>query len=144
MSSLRRPLRPWLAAVFGVLVPGTGHLYLRRWRRAAAWILLAFGVSVVATPDAPVESFVGLGAGSVTAAVAIAVVTGVSAVDAFLLARGSTTATDASDSAAGGAGPGTRIVACPSCGRDLEPSLAFCHWCTAEFGDFRVVEGRRE
>lgn len=39
--------RPWLAAVLGVLVPGAGHLYLARYRRAALWFSPAVLVLVV-------------------------------------------------------------------------------------------------
>lgn len=42
--------RPWLAAALAFPVTGLGHLYLRRWRRAAGWLLLVGAATVVLTP----------------------------------------------------------------------------------------------
>lgn len=35
--------QPWLAFLLEALVTGLGHVYLRRWRRSAGWILRAVG-----------------------------------------------------------------------------------------------------
>ena len=139
-ATVRRPL---IAAAFGAILPGSGHLYLRRWKRAAAWLLLAAAVSLATLPADPFGGsatpfdLLGLLAGSVVAAV--------SAVDAYRLARsdGATPATASTAaetrSTDGESGIGSAVVDCPACGRPLDPGLSFCHWCTTEFGDFRVT-----
>lgn len=120
--------RPWLAALLSVLATGLGHVYLRRWRRAAGWLLLAYGVSVLLVDPAAVEALVN---GSFVDPVALApvlVVGGASVVDAYVLAR--TQNADARARATAVA-EGT-LATCPHCGNELDPDLEFCHWCTTE------------
>lgn len=126
--------RPWLAAALGVLATGLGHLYLRRWARALWWITLSFSVTVLFVPDATLDAVVAgtAGRGDLLGLAPVLAVVAASTVDAYLLAhahnaRRITVATD-----------GT-LTKCPNCRKELDADIEFCHWCTAEFSDFRVV-----
>ena len=56
------------------------------------------------------------------AVIALSAVTGMNMVDAYILAsRTNETSQQVAD--------GTQ---CPSCGRDVDPDLEFCHWCTTK------------
>lgn len=127
--------RPWLAAVLAVLVAGLGHAYLRRWRRALLWFVAILGAgaalsAVVSrpTPTSPADF-------PLVVLVPLLVLYGVSAVDAFRLARAS-----ARRSAAGAVGTGPDVAdgpapdgtpdVCPHCGKEVDPDLDFCTWCT--------------
>jgi hypothetical protein len=114
--------RQWFAGLLGILYPGLGHAYLRRWPRALGWFCLAIGVAVVLLD--PVES------GGVDGAVralrsappstqfALSAVTAASGADAFHLARERET------------GP-----TCPACGKDVDHGVDFCIWCTEPLPD---------
>ncbi|ADB63152.1 hypothetical protein Htur_4338 (plasmid) [Haloterrigena turkmenica DSM 5511] len=128
--------RPWLAALLAAILTGFGHLYLRRWRRALGWFAASVAVSALFVDPAAVESLL---AGTATLETMLAVspmyvVIGLSAVDAYLLARAQNaqrrppTTTDAAAINAETADDGT--IACPHCGNELDPDLEFCHWCT--------------
>ncbi|MFC7068646.1 zinc ribbon domain-containing protein [Halobaculum lipolyticum] len=127
--------RPLIAAVFGAILPGSGHLYLRLWKRAAAWLLLAAAVSVATLPADPLGG--PATASDVLGVLAGAAVAAVSAVDAYRLARSDAAATPTAASAVG-----SPVVDCPACGRPLDPELRFCSWCTTEFERFRVTGER--
>lgn len=132
---------PLLAALLGTVVTGLGHLYLRRWRRAVGWLGVAVGASVLFVPPSTVSAF-GSGTGDLLAVLPVVLITGASALDAYLIARfgnrpdgrpdGAAEATDADDS-----------PACPACGKPVDPDLAFCHWCSTEFEGAGVTESRR-
>lgn len=136
--------RPWLAAVLAILVAGLGHAYLRRWRRAALWFAAILGTGVVlsstfADPSAPARP-TDL---PLLIVVPLLVLYGMSAADAYRIAREN--ARQSAVAAGGGAGADagsaegspTRVdpdteapPACPHCGKEVDPDLDFCTWCT--------------
>lgn len=126
MSRVRR----WLAVGLSVLQPGLGHAYLREWLRAVTWFLLwVTAILVVAPlPDNPGPADVAR------------YVTGSSAIDALspvatvtLMAVVAVTAVDAYRHAATAGRPDTSEPTCPSCGKEVDPELDFCHWCSTDF-----------
>jgi hypothetical protein len=143
--------RPWLAALLGVVATGAGHLYLRRWLRAFGWLALATTVTVVFVPETALRS---AGSGNpvpLEPFVPTLIVTALSVVDAYLIARladrlqssvgmGETATGNSSRRAtatASGDGPTARAdddgdVDCPHCGKPLDPELQFCHWCSTD------------
>ena len=141
--------RPWVAALLGTVATGLGHLYLRKWGRALWWVALLVATGVLFVPEAAFDALVsGVAVPSVLAtgpaalrsvlaadAVAlwpVAAIGALSVLDAYLLAR-------AHNAARVTVAPDGSLTQCPNCGGDLDADLDFCHWCTAEFGDFRVV-----
>lgn len=120
---------PLLAALFGTALPGLGHLYLRRWRRALGWLAALVAVSMVLVP-APTLDALAAGAPVDTLSVLpLAFVSAASVLDAIVLAwRGGAQSTDSGTDADDTAEP-----ACPACGESVDPELGFCHWCTARF-----------
>ncbi|WP_123623185.1 zinc ribbon domain-containing protein [Halorubrum sp. CSM-61] len=164
---MRDQFRPLLAALLAMALPGLGHLTLRRWGRALLWHLtiVGGGVALFALYDVPVESSVSVTEAAETAAalptdvtLPIAVLYGLSAVDAYLVGRadvaerqradataeairrraasddGETTGDLGGASASTGAvaesAPGPSEVECPYCGKETDADLDFCHWCT--------------
>ena len=128
----RRAVVATLAAVLGatVGVAGVGHLYLRRWRRAAAWFVV-----VVAATIALVAAFVlpetgGLSDPGAVAAIDPASLPGTVVWPVFALLLLSTL--DAHRVATGAPAAGGDNPSCPSCGKALDRTLDFCPWCTAE------------
>jgi hypothetical protein len=153
---MRRRLRPPIAAVLAVCMPGLGHLISRQFRRALVWhaTIVAGGLALYSLYDVgPIDPTGSIGdlVAAVPADVAfpIALLVGLSAVDAYLVARASAAAAARAEAAAAairehttaGDGPlldgsvpaDTEIpahVACPHCGRAADVELDFCHWCT--------------
>ena len=93
---MRDQLRPLLAALLAMVLPGLGHLTLRRWGRALLWHLtiVGGGVALFALYDVPVGSTVSLADAAETAAalptdvaLPIAVLYVLSALDAYLVGR---------------------------------------------------------
>ncbi|WP_277553618.1 zinc ribbon domain-containing protein [Halobaculum limi] len=156
------PKRPWLAALLALVVTGLGHAYLRRWLRGFGWFAATFAAIVLLVPPEVVEAINtgGTIANPVDALPPVFVVVA-SAVDAYLLARetqrdaratraatmtaeaGATDrATDrASDDAergvVGDVAPDqlsdeADAPSCPACGKELDPDLDFCPWCTTK------------
>ncbi|WP_335999917.1 zinc ribbon domain-containing protein [Halorientalis halophila] len=125
-SSRKRPI---LAAVLGLLYPGLGHVYLREWVRALLWFGLIVLTGSLLIPDSvypstlTVDSLMAMSeAMPLEALVALSAVTGMNMVDAYVLAsRNNRTSQRVAE---GGQ--------CPSCGREVDPDLEFCHWCTTE------------
>lgn len=116
--------RAWIAAVLAFLQPGLGHAYLREWLRAVAWFGLWVGTIALAVPSTgafaevlfrPVRT-----AGDLPTAAALAL----TAVSVFCIL-------DAYWLASRTASPEPESPTCPDCGREVDPSLSFCHWCTA-------------
>ena len=150
--------RPWLAALLGTLATGLGHFYLRRWKRGLGWVAVALAVSALLVPPEAARALVSGGGDLATLAPLLAV--GVASVaDAYVLARmqqreprdrGGDGASVASESnpksepetgdrsviAAGAAGrvSGSTDAECPECGKELDPELDFCPWCTTRLG----------
>jgi hypothetical protein len=126
--------RAAVAAVVGAIgaivgIAGAGHVYLRQWRRAATWFSVVLGVSVLlmfAFTDPQTVTASSLPAEVVGPVAALLLA---SVADAYLAGRGGRTPRGA----AADNGP-----SCPACGRDLDPSLDFCWYCSAP------VEGRVE
>ncbi len=125
--------RPWFAVVLTILVPGLGHLYLRLWRRALLWLALSMLASVVFVPDGVLpdslttEAFITASQSVPTeGAVVLLGISLLCIVDVYLMARylnaaGSQTAQDTETT-----------QKCPNCGKELDPDITFCHWCTTE------------
>jgi hypothetical protein len=140
--------RPFVAALFGLVVTGLGHLYLRRWLRAFGWFAVAFGVSLAFVPEAAAADILAGEAVNPLVLLPGALVGFGSAIDAYVLARREVradanhlpTEAGAVDPAAAGDVPtaaaepvADRKVDCPACGKAVDPGLGFCHWCTTEF-----------
>jgi hypothetical protein len=127
--------RPWLAALLAFAQPGLGHAYLRSWLRAVLWFGLwaATVTLVVELPALPLSDpisfisalFTSMNDLPLRSTLALASVTSFSMLDAYWLA-------------ARNAASGDQFAdepTCPSCGREIDPSLDFCHWCTAELDE---------
>jgi len=127
----RRAMITALVAVLGASlgVAGAGHLYLRRWRRAAAWFSFVVGAAIVllwvfvdastvAVADPAALTSLDPGSLPMTVTAPIFGLLMVSTFDAYRLAVQGPTAAD---------GP-----QCPNCGGDLDPEIDFCPWCTIE------------
>ncbi len=161
---MRDRLRPLLAALLALVLPGLGHLLLRQWGRALVWHGTIVGGTValfVLYDVEPVDPLADLSA--FTAAVPtevtipITFLVGLSAVDAYLVGRADAetapvpaaarSPTDGEASARpgprageeghlpanGSAAASTEAppeVECPSCGRETDAEIDFCHWCT--------------
>lgn len=129
--------RPWLAALLAALVTGLGHLYLRRWRRAIGWLVVSILVSVVfVDPAAGEELMTGTPTRETLVAVApMLIVVGLNILDAYLLARMRHTGAAVSASGHSSDADEADEIACPHCGKALDPDLEFCHWCTRPVED---------
>jgi hypothetical protein len=121
MPDTRDP-HPAVAVVLALVYPGMGHVYLRRWGRALLWFTLTFLTITLTVPATAFED-VETAAGVVSAfqslplstyAALLGVTVG-SVGDAYVLASHRST-TDGHH--------------CPSCGKELDEDLDFCHWCT--------------
>jgi len=118
--------RPILAAVLSVIQPGLGHLYLREWLRAVLWAGVWLGSLAVVIASAGLEpagleavaAAFGVFPGAPVAVLAMVAVEAFAALDAYwLTARNNHRLRDG-------------VGRCPHCGRELDPTLEFCHWCT--------------
>jgi len=164
---MRDQFRPLLAALLAMAFPGLGHLVPRRWGRALLWHLTTVGggVALFALYDVPIGSTVSVTEAAETAAalppdvtLPIAVLYGLSAIDAYLVGRADVAERRRADATAsavrrraasddgettgdlGGASASTGAVAesaaepseveCPYCGKETDADLDFCHWCT--------------
>ncbi|ERH11662.1 MAG: hypothetical protein J07HB67_00670, partial [halophilic archaeon J07HB67] len=56
---LTRLRRPATAGLLGLLVVGLGHLYLRRFRRGGAWMLIAVATGVLWIEETAVDALLG-------------------------------------------------------------------------------------
>jgi hypothetical protein len=121
--------RPWLALLLGALVTGLGHIYLRRWRRATGWILLTVGASYLFVPAEALQTIHSGMLSSVRAIAPVLLVSGLSLLDLYVLTRiqqHQTTATHAAENR-------VDTLTCPHCGKETDPDLQFCQWCTGRF-----------
>ncbi|WP_293028551.1 zinc ribbon domain-containing protein [Natronococcus sp.] len=136
MSQSTSRKRPWLAALLAVLVTGLGHLYLWRLRRAVGWLAASVLVTFLLVDQAAFETLAGgnLGTDALLAVWPMYAVVALSVVDAYLIAR--TPATEGESTASSADGESTvpstddDAPSCPHCGKELDPDLEFCHWCT--------------
>jgi hypothetical protein len=116
MESTRK--RPWLAAVLALPITGLGHLYLRRWQRAVGWLLVVTAATVLFVPSGVVETPLTLAGTSFVEATPLFFVVGLSAIDAFLLARQENLVTEIHSA-----------QRCPHCYREHHVDVGFCEWC---------------
>ncbi|RLM94566.1 zinc ribbon domain-containing protein [Halobellus sp. Atlit-38R] len=136
----RRAMIATLVAVLGasVGVAGAGHLYLREWRRGAAWFSFVIGAALVLlsvfvdpttvslTDPASVAAMQPSSLPTIVTAPLFALLL-LSALDAYRLATRGPTSTDAPQ--------------CPNCGGEIDPEISFCPWCTVEFENYPVEDG---
>ncbi|RDZ52074.1 zinc ribbon domain-containing protein [Haloferax sp. Atlit-6N] len=151
MSALTK-LRPWLAAILGLIFTGFGHIYLRRWRRAAMWVLLVLAVAALFVPSGTLEALDAAETMSpseftsvLTELLPLLAVSFASVLDAFVIGfrqaaeaqaqAARSTVDDADDSAAAVSDPDSDAVTCPECGREVDADLDFCHWCTTRLDE---------
>lgn len=129
---MRQPVsqkRPWLAALLGVLATGLGHAYLRRWWRAFAWIAALFAVSVLSVDSGMVDVVANGNPLDLVSATPVLVVASLSALDAYLLARVQNAMERLSPTDG-------ELTHCPNCGKELDPDLDFCQWCSTDLARF--------
>lgn len=122
--------RPWLALLLGALATGLGHVYLRRWRRAAGWILLAVGVAWVFVPPEALQSSQSSTLASLPALGPLLLVSVLSLLDLYVLTR----IQQQQSTAVHAAKEHEESLTCPNCGKKTDPDLEFCQWCTTRFG----------
>ena len=133
MSQISLRDSPLVAAILGTAVTGLGHLYLRRWLRALGWLSVTVVVSALFVPE---SSIAAIASGTLTnplAMLPIVLISAASALDAYLIAavKRAKSAGQIPDGSKTDRTDAT--VACPTCGKDVDPDLGFCHWCTTEF-----------
>lgn len=127
--------RPFLAGLLAVLYPGLGHIYLRAWKRALGWFLLAIATVALVVPTEVIERVDPLdspfaisetvaAAASAGELTTLLVVVGFSVVDAYLLARRQPAEQAAEET-----------HQCPSCRKELEDELDFCPWCATNLDE---------
>ena len=127
-----RRTRGAIAALLTLVLTGLGHAYLRRWRRAAGWLVAALSVAFVLTamflsPELtaelgamPTEELMRTLVTELPAEVTLpmAVLRFLAAVDAYRIAVYSATGEGEDDGAT-----------CPNCRGELDGNLDFCPWC---------------
>jgi len=123
--------------VLGLVYPGLGHVYLRRWLRAVAWFVFAIVTAALVVPPSAFEAFdargiqglmdasEGFGLEVTLSLLAIRIL---NVADAYFVA-----VRDAAAKAAAGAVNGDAVENCPNCGGELDDELDFCSWCTMRF-----------
>ena len=118
--------RPWLAAVLAFIYPGLGHIYLREWLRAIVWFFLVVTSSTLLVPEGAypqglsIEAFLAAAEQiPPEAALALVSITFFSVVDAYWVAKRRNEQATV-----------TEGTTCPHCGKEVDPDLDFCHWCT--------------
>ena len=126
-------LRAILAAGLSVILPGAGHVLSRDWLRAAAFAGLFLAASAFLLP---IEQLAAAEPTSYDEAItqATAMAADVDPMAQFSLSFIALFATiDAAFRALGypsGGDGNTDGTTCPECGKDVDPDLEFCHWCT--------------
>lgn len=143
MGTTASTKRPWLAVLFGLLITGFGHLYLRRWRRAAGWILLVTAVSSLFVPTTALETLATGGMPPLGQIAPLLLVTGTSVVDVYVLAVLSKYLDDRPSNQSP-TDQSADAVACSNCGKEVDPGLEFCHWCTTRLSDTDASPDARE
>lgn len=124
---------PLIAAILGIAIIGLGHLYLKRWLRALAWIGITVVASVLFVPESTMAAIASGTLADPVTMLPIVLIGSLSVIDAYLIAKlkrtGPTNSQTTNDSTADETGT---AVVCPACGKDVDPDLEFCHWCTTE------------
>ncbi|MDG5760365.1 zinc ribbon domain-containing protein [Natronococcus sp. A-GB1] len=138
MSQSTSRKRPWLAALLAALVTGLGHLYLWRLRRAVGWLAASVLVTFLLVDQAAFETLAG-GNPDTDALLAVwpmYAIVALSVVDAYLIARRPAAGSESSAHGEPTASSADEDDApsCPHCGKDLDPDLEFCYWCTTPLG----------
>ncbi|GAB7091493.1 zinc ribbon domain-containing protein [Halorubrum luteum] len=148
MGEIRRR-RPWLAVLLALVISGLGHAYLRRWGRALGWYVTITATVVFLVPDSTIDQvFAGTTPPLGEIAPALIVVVA-SVIDAYVLAVRNNRKYERQQAAYDSAGPAStgpnsvesasgespsgeslQPADCPHCGREIDPDLDFCHWCT--------------
>lgn len=121
-------IRAIAAAGLSLLFPGAGHVLLRDWVRA---LLFAGLFTTAVALLLPVDPLAAAGSIGDVRTILLAEPRTTQFVLGFMLVFA---AADAGFRALGFP-PGSRSAttdgpACPSCGRELDTDLEFCHWCT--------------
>lgn len=124
MNSQQYDPRPYVAALLGSLVTGLGHLYLGRWKRALGWFVLLVWSSAVFVDPQATQSLVSGGLTVPLSAVPLFLISILSVLDVFIIARRKQNGSSTNSA--------TSLETCPTCGKDLDPDLAFCSWCGSE------------
>ena len=137
---MERRARPAVAAILALAVPGLGHTYLGRWGRAVAWFLTIVTTAVVLVGAFGDPDATSLQAMPLTVLVPMGGLFVLSAVDAYLLAVRRPPAGRGTEA---GAADAEDRLRCPDCGREVDPELDFCHWCTRRLS-FDADESRGE
>jgi len=138
-------------AIFGALIgiPGTGHAYLRRWRRSIVWFLLTFGtgavlMSVYVSEPTSIDTFdlaflIEFSASLPSeVTIPIQIIMAFSIIDALLVAfldSRERSMTPGMSSDTGDTADTDDGLSCPHCGRSTDPELDFCTWCTEPLSD---------
>ncbi|WP_049903967.1 zinc ribbon domain-containing protein [Halococcus agarilyticus] len=135
MGRQRSGKRTWLAVALALLYPGAGHLYLREGLRALLWFGLVFATTLLSIPTSAIPDSGELSIETITAAsqalptaasVAIVVLSVLSTIDAYRLARQRNGRVDAATTPADEPDTGGD---CPHCGREADTEFEFCQWC---------------
>ena len=127
---------PLIAAILGIVVIGLGHLYLRRWLRSLAWISLTVLVSVLFIPEPTMETIASGSLADPLAMLPTVLIGTLSVIDAYLIAKLKRTESTALQTTDGATVNETDTsIECPACGKDVDPELEFCHWCTTELNN---------
>lgn len=108
-----------MVAALLAVIPALGHAYLRRWDRAVAWFTLIVGSVLAVGAFGEFSGSVAVGSVSIRLVVPAVTLTGLSAVDAFLIASRGTDE-----------GP-----TCPHCGKQQDEALAFCWYCAVRLDE---------
>ena len=154
---MRRRLLPPLAAFLAMCFPGLGHLFLRRFGRAVVWhtTIVGGGIVLYVLYDVePIDSTASIADVSAAVPTDVLLTLGLlivlSAIDALLVGRATVAEARRSDATAAairqrasgddtGAAPVEALidegdeaasVECPTCGRETDAEIDFCHWCT--------------
>ena len=124
--------RAAIAGVLSVVYPGLGHLYLREWLRAFAWLGVALLTAMLVMPESAVTAFEEGGFSAFMAAsaevptgafLALFMIRALNVLDAVWLGlRPKPTATPLPHR--------PETPTCPHCGKELDADLDFCPWCT--------------
>lgn len=121
--------RPLVAYLLGATVTGLGHVYLQRYPRATGWLLIAIGASQLI----PLNTSVGvLATGSMPTLLVFVpnfVVRVLSLLDLYQLVNGRSRPKEIPQAESDG------TITCHNCGREVDPQLSFCQWCSTPLAD---------